>query len=65
MVRWLRKARVVPGKFMETFTFATEIAQYVKKFEGLPPQDILGIEPSELCSVELWLNARMPASSPN
>ena len=37
MVRWMRKARVAPGKFMEAFAFATEIAQYVKKFEGLPP----------------------------
>ena len=37
MVRWMRKARVAPGKFIEAMGFATEIAQYVKKFEGLPP----------------------------
>ena len=37
MVRWMRKARVAPGKFMEAMAFATEIAGYVKKFEGLPP----------------------------
>ena len=37
MVRWMRKARVAPGKFMEAMGFATEIAAYVKKFEGLPP----------------------------
>ena len=37
MVRWMRKARVAPGKFMEAIGFATEIASYVKKFEGLPP----------------------------
>jgi hypothetical protein len=33
----MRKARVAPGKFIEAMGFATEIAQYVKKFEGLPP----------------------------
>jgi hypothetical protein len=37
MVRWMRKARVAPGKFIEAMGFATEIAKYVKKFEGLPP----------------------------
>ena len=37
MVRWMRKARVAPGKFIEAMGFATEIAGYVKKFEGLPP----------------------------
>ena len=37
MVRWMRKARVAPGKFMEAMGFAIEIAKYVKKFEGLPP----------------------------
>jgi hypothetical protein len=37
MVRWMRKARVAPGKFIEAVGFATEIAGYVKKFEGLPP----------------------------
>jgi len=40
MVRWMRKARVVPGKFMEAFGFATEIASYVKKYEGLPPVQV-------------------------
>jgi hypothetical protein len=40
MVRWMRKARVAPGKFMEAMGFATEIAQYVKKFEGLPPVQV-------------------------
>jgi len=33
MVRWMRKARIAPGKFMEAMGFATEIAGYVKKFE--------------------------------
>ena len=37
MVRWMRKALVAPGKFIEAVGFATEIAGYVKKFEGLPP----------------------------
>lgn len=37
MVRWMRKARIAPGKFIEAMGFATEIATYVKKFEGLPP----------------------------
>lgn len=37
MVRWMRKARVAPGKFIEAVGFATEISGYVKKFEGLPP----------------------------
>lgn len=40
MVRWMRKARVAPGKFMEAFNFATEIAQYVKKYEGIPPVNV-------------------------
>ena len=40
MVRWMRKARVAPGKFMEAMGFATEIAAYVKKFEGLPPVQV-------------------------
>jgi hypothetical protein len=33
----MRKARVAPGQFLEAIGFATEIADYVKKFEGLPP----------------------------
>ena len=37
MVRWMRKARIAPGKIIEAMGFATEIAAYVKKFEGLPP----------------------------
>ncbi len=40
MVRWMRKARVAPGKFIEAMGFATEIAQYVKKYEGLPPVQV-------------------------
>jgi hypothetical protein len=32
----MRKARVAPGKFIEAMGFATEIASYVKKYEGLP-----------------------------
>jgi len=40
MVRWMRTARVAPGKFMEAMGFATEIASYVKKFEGLPPVQV-------------------------
>ena len=40
MVRWMRKAQVVPGKFIETMGLATEIADYVKKFEGLPPVNV-------------------------
>ena len=37
MVRWMRKAQVAPGKFIEAMGFANEIAQFVKKFEGIPP----------------------------
>ena len=40
MVRWMRKAQVAPGKFIEAMGFATEIAQYVKKFKGIPPVQV-------------------------
>jgi len=36
----MRKGRVVPGKFIEALGFATEIAGYVKKYEGISPVQV-------------------------
>ena len=37
MIRWMRSARIAPGKYAEAIQFATEIVEYVKKkYEGAP-----------------------------
>ena len=40
MVRFMRSARVAPGKILEAMSFATEIVDYLKKFEGHPPLQV-------------------------
>ena len=35
MIRWMRSARIAPGKMVEAIQFATEIVEYTKKkYEG-------------------------------
>ena len=37
MVRWMRSARIAPGKNIEAMQFAMEITEYAKnKYEGAP-----------------------------
>jgi hypothetical protein len=34
MIRWMRSARIAPGKLVEALKFSTEIVEYTKKYEG-------------------------------
>ena len=35
MIRWMRSARIAPGKIVEALKFSTEILEYTKKYEGV------------------------------
>ena len=41
MIRWMRSARIAPGKNVEAIQFAMEINEYVqKKYEGVPEAEV-------------------------
>ncbi len=54
MVRWMRSARIAPGKFIETIGFATEIVEYLKKFEGLPPVQVFTVFFGDMTTIR-WI----------
>ena len=35
MIRWMRSARIAPGKLVDALKFSTEIIEYTKKYEGV------------------------------
>ena len=40
MIRWIRSARIAPGKLVEALQFSTEIIEYTKKYEGVSDANV-------------------------
>ena len=40
MLRYVSSSKIAPGKYLEAVQWATELAEYYKKYEGIPPTEV-------------------------